>query len=520
MNTTSDTAPDRTNIRALLSAEARNLAQLQYNTPAPSQEQIKQALNDATGIATLTDITARGSYEERVDALGKLRNAIAARTPAPIAGAVAAAAAMVATPAPSSMPPAPAPMVQAAAQPGSDPAAQLASLLQQMKGNGEDAEARASIRQIQSILDAQDIRMDMINAAVDAVDPQEIDKLKQASAAQVLVNAQFDNRIHEHEQKLSQVDALLAAVNGAGNNRQLQARVSLAMASQSNPVIAEIAEYYAPGAESSAIVALCSPPSFGKSFAVRCVGAAYDVFLEHGCSPDPEEINLIVGSPTVRQDGTVLVVDGVLTQAVRAASSGAKVLLFLDEVFRWAPRTQEKFLTFVTGVKKNGKLWYRLPTRAVEASTDNLEVLECEACNLHIITAGNLNRPMEDAFASRFELIRMEYSQAFAAVVAQSILDSYGITPSTAGHPQLASVFAKVMTQARELAANQTLQYPLNFRMLERAALISDGTETGVAARLTKRLADNLCAWDHTTGDMLPASYEAAGKLAEKFAGI
>jgi len=199
-----------------------------------------------------------------------------------------------------------------------------ARLLQQLLSGSEDKEARAAIDNIGTRVDNLTTSVDALAQSVIASAPtvriDTIESLANTVAGDVhqvkSVVDTMNQRVLDAEAKLATVDSLLAAVSGNASNKQWQARASIAVAAQGNPVLAKLAARYQPGVNNESIVALCSPPGFGKSYLIRTLGRAYDCYLEHGCSPDAEEIQIMLGCPTVRQDGSVLVVDGVLTQAV------------------------------------------------------------------------------------------------------------------------------------------------------------------------------------------------------------
>jgi hypothetical protein len=251
---------------------------------------------------------------------------------------------------------------------------------------------------------------------------------------------------------------------------------------------------------------LCSPPSLGKSFSVRKLGAGYDVYLEHGASDDPDEIVTIIGGPTPdNENGGFANPDGVLVEAVRLAASGQNVLLLIDEVLRFSPRAQEWLLTFLTGVKTPEGRVYRLRTRKLKDGA--FEVLECPTKHLHIIGATNLGviAPVE-AFWSRWFKVRVEFSQDIVAEVAAAVCASYGITDADA----LVKGYVQVVTQSRTAVANGTLRFPADIRLLEtacKAAPAATGAAVGVF--IAEHLTDQTAHWNIDTGDVLAESAAA-----------
>lgn len=303
------------------------------------------------------------------------------------------------------------------------------------------------------------------------------------------------------------IDPLLAAMDGSP---KVRARLRLAGTARQteNDILNKLTEFYTAGHESPANVLLCSPPSFGKSFAVRQLGETYDTYMEHGCSDDMDEISTMLGSPIPDGNGGFIVVDGVLTQAVRTAGTGQTVLLLLDEVLRLSPRAQEWLLTFLTGVKMpDGSRTYRLRTRRA-LPNGTLEMLECKAANLHIVAATNLGiiSPIE-AFWSRWEKVRFDFSVKAATKTAKAILASYGISDRG---DDLAKRWADVMKDSRELVAKNRLKFPVDLRMLERGCQMAKApTARAVAGWLADRFNDNLADWNVDTGDIAAHSTAA-----------
>jgi len=275
-----------------------------------------------------------------------------------------------------------------------------------------------------------------------------------------------------------------------------------------NVILDALSQFYSPGCEAPANVLLASPPSFGKSFSIRLLGELYDEFYEHGCSDDMDEISTLLGSPVPDGKGSFIVVDGVLTQAVRSAAMGKTVLLLLDEVLRLTPRAQEWLLTFLTGVKHtDGTRTYRLRTR--RAMTDGtLEVIECPTQNLHIVAATNLSvlTPIE-AFWSRWETVRVDFTMEQATATAKGILASAGVADPGS---KLAKTWAGIVNESRTVVSKGALRFPVDFRMLERAAMLSDGTVWSTARLAKARLVDNTANWNADTGDTDPHSQSAA----------
>jgi hypothetical protein len=301
---------------------------------------------------------------------------------------------------------------------------------------------------------------------------------------------------------LATVSAALAVATPAVKSR---VRAALAASLDPNPIVDALAAFYTVGEEAPANVLLCSPPSLGKSYGVRTFAAGYDLYLEHGCSDDMDEIATLLGSPMPDGKGGFVTVDGVLTQAVRSASQGKNVLFLLDEVLRLAPRAQEWLLSFLTGVKRpDGTRCYRLRTRRVDAD-GALEIIECDAARLHIVGATNLGmiQPVE-AFWSRWETVRLDFTPATVQSVATAILAAHGIPDAG---DVLAKAWAHIVTESRKAVAEGTLRFPVDMRMLERAAqYATEPTVQAVGAWAAQRMADNVAHWNADLGDTLPQS--------------
>ena len=319
--------------------------------------------------------------------------------------------------------------------------------------------------------------------------------------------------------KLAEVKPLLDAVaNDAKLNGGRRAPIIRTVAG-GDETMEELAPYYRPGIDCGVNVLLTSPPSFGKSHTARKLGGSYDLYLEHGCSGDMDEIATMLGGPVPDGAGGFVIIDGVLSQAVRAASTGQTVMLMLDEVLRLPEIVQEWLLTFLTAVETPDGRVYRLRTR--KAVNGVLEVIECKAENLHILAATNLGMALPpEAFWSRFETIRIEWTEKLARAVGQSILNDAGIVP-TSGDPVLAKEFAKIMGESRVAMKSGRIKMPVDFRMLKRQAMVaSTPDESAVAAMLAKRLPGNVVSWDGDSGDMIEESKTLADSWTARFAKL
>ena len=302
------------------------------------------------------------------------------------------------------------------------------------------------------------------------------------------------------------LEAATAALASAPPAVRAKVRAAIGMpAASGNPIVDALEAHYAINEDKGVNVLLCSPPSLGKSHAVRQFAAKYDLYLEHGCSDDMDEIGTLLGSP-VPADGAFIMVDGVLTQAVRAASMGQNVLLLLDETLRLSDRAQEWLLTFLTGFKRmDGTRGYRLRTRKVETS-GALEILECDAARLHIVGATNLGmRSPHEAFWSRWHKVRFAFDIGTATAIAQAVLAANGIIDPD---DKLAKAWGTIVDESRRAVADGRIRFPADVRILERGAMLHADTKA-VADFIASSLPAQVAHWSADLGDILPESVAA-----------
>ena len=221
-------------------------------------------------------------------------------------------------------------------------------------------------------------------------------------------------------------------------------------------------------------------PACGKSHAVREFAKlnGYSKFVEHGCSPALEELAVVKGCAAPDGKGGFIVPDGKLTEAVRAAGSGETVLLFMDELARIHPIVQDWLLTFLQGVKTPTGREYHLTTSKADATGNQLEVITCKAENLHIVAAGNLERPIAAAFWSRFIPVRIDFTKAHIEHVATSMLNAGGI----ADHGDLPKAWSEVVADSREKTNEGSAMHTLSNRLFEDATELAANNGLGVEA--------------------------------------
>lgn len=305
------------------------------------------------------------------------------------------------------------------------------------------------------------------------------------------------------------VSELLDALDSKSKSARLP--VARAVASGDNPILEHIAQYYTPEEENRKLVCMTAPPSYGKSYSVALLGESYDNFVEHCCSPDPEQWDALIGgaSPKGKGKDGFMIVDGKVAHAVRRASKGESTLLFLDEVYRLEETAQQNMLTFLQPIKnEDGERVYRLTTKQNDGET--FEVLEAPVSMLHVVCATNLSHEEPvNAFASRLSIKHFRYSADFITKIATSIAKDFGIADAD----KLGVRFAKAMGQSREGFGAGKFKTAIDNRMLIQACTFaSDATAKSVLDELTNEL-DALILWNPKTGDLLEDSVKAVKSL-------
>ena len=77
--------------------------------------------------------------------------------------------------------------------------------------------------------------------------------------------------------------------------------------------------------------------------------------------------------------------------------------------------------------------------------------------------------------------------------------------------------FIVYVAQPSRSRPGKTDKFPADFRSLERACMMSDGTAEGVAKYIAARLVDGCAKWDSDTGDVNPESKQVAEQIAREF---
>ena len=283
------------------------------------------------------------------------------------------------------------------------------------------------------------------------------------------------------------------------------ARAKVATASSDNVILKKVLPYY-PDQGPCLKILVTSPPSYGKSYSIRQLGKAYDLYLEHGCSDNIDEETTLVGSTVPDGNGGFAVVDGVLTQAVRAASEGKRVLLFLDEVLRWPIVSQEFLLSFLEPNKASGDPEYVLRTRHMKNGA--CEVIRCKVQNLHIIAAGNRSaNSITEAFWSRWHKVNIKFDLDDFATICKQIADTYELR-------FMKRIFADAAKLSRDRYNEMKVKAPIDCRTLVNA-LEWAGSDDWADIRkwIQDNLEDQLVESDARTGDPLNDSLDAIEEI-------
>ena len=321
----------------------------------------------------------------------------------------------------------------------------------------------------------------------------------------------ISNEVNPIRKDIEDIKDLMSS--NSTNTKRLPVKVE----AKNNSIVDAMVDYYIPEKENITNLLLLSPPSFGKSHGVRIIAKAYKNFVEHNCSEDPEEIDNLIGS--VKPDpsnGKFLVIDGKLTEAVRAASNNEPTLILFDEVLRWNDTTQSFMLTFLAGFDKNinGNLeqWYKLTTK--NSVNGKMEVIECSAKYLHIVGAANLTNiiPVQ-AFYSRWEPKRFSFTEDFCKYTAKSILDRFSNTMDQIEIEKLIDIVYCLIKVTRENVVNGSLEMPVDFRYFKRALSNSDGSFKNICHNLKSKLIDNCSNWNPDTGETEKDSIEACNGI-------
>lgn len=320
------------------------------------------------------------------------------------------------------------------------------------------------------------------------------------------------------------IDAITAALPSA---TPPPPRVVAAVAAATSPtkdrMLEAVRPFFTPGLEQTcAIPAVVSPPSFGKTFMADSIAGLYEASFLHPFKDDIDEISALVGTVTPRPDGTLLTADGPLTAALRTAAAGTKTLFIGDEVFNATRKTMEWMLSTLSPRVYDGKRCYILQTRQVEED-GTFEILRAPVENLHILFMGNLRASPPEAFASRIQLLRFDFSKEWAEEVCLARLEFFSgglFTASTPAVKTWAAKFALLMEATRARYSTLELARPLCFRFLIAAIQNvcrweSSPTVKHLSEYFHKYLPQQIAVQNAATQDTDPTSFALAKDLAK-----
>ena len=319
----------------------------------------------------------------------------------------------------------------------------------------------------------------------------------------------IDEAVAPVRDSVNDLETFVAGLNTTMATPQGRSRVMNSVQRSKNVILDKVLNYYPTGGDCTQCL-VTSPPSYGKTFAIRKLGEQYDVFLKHSCAERETEEQILIGGPQADASGQWKVQDGVLTEAIRNASQGKTVLLFLDEILRWKLELQDSLLDLLqTSVDNQGNEFHEV--RTPHMINGQQEVLRCSADKLHIIGAGNREgNPITPAFDDRFHSVDVKYSESEYKEIVKSNLDSLGVKDVDA----IADVYAGATTVSRRLYNEMRLRKPLTIRYLRRAVKLTyqstgDAKADDVFLWMIQNMNDNHATWDARTGDQVPDSVEA-----------
>jgi len=382
--------------------------------------------------------------------------------------------------------------------------------LQEYRSNLETATAHAPT---ESDVDAK------LAAEMEAIQRQIIERAAAKASKGAIDEAALQSLVENELAPLkSRLDDAEMALDSAkkleeliANDSKVKARTKALVSASSgkDPVMEVLLPYYKAGQPNRSKVMLLSPPSFGKTRAINALGATYDLYLAHGCSPDCDENSTMLGGVLPDGKGSFMINDGKLTQAVRAASEGFNVLLALDEILRLSESTVAFILTFLEPRDTATGKRYFLTTRKVDG--DALEEISCSVDHLHIIAAANLGaiKPQE-ALWDRFDQKRLKFTFELARSNSASILREVGGIDDI----QLAEKYAYAMVAARRLANEGRIAFPLSFRRL-----VSACENNPNPLEYVKESLEGWCtSWDSVSGDDIDDSSTALDEVRRELA--
>ena len=372
------------------------------------------------------------------------------------------------------------------------------------------------LNDLQNALSGQNtnVEMDEVESIIDA----KINPLKEVIKDETKTNKKIYD---DFKNGIEQIETLIDSIQNSSKKTINRIKAK----SSKNEIVQKLSYFYDVGSESNQNVLLLSPPSFGKSHAIRIMGNNYDHFIEHNCSDDMDENSTLIGSTITDASNSsksgFINVDGVLTDAMRKASKEENVLIFFDECLRWNESTQSFMLTFLNGFKKNvnGKTekWYRLTTR--NNVGNSLETIEANSKYLHIVGGANLTSDIPiEAFWSRFKKVRIDYSLEFAKRTTEAIVRTYEISDDN-NIEKFSEWFSSLIDETRKMVIDGSLQFACDFRFLENAIHSSNGSTTDIIKFIKSSdlgIQNDICLWDSDSGNILEDSVKALTDLFKK----
>lgn len=320
------------------------------------------------------------------------------------------------------------------------------------------------------------------------------------------------------------IDAIMAALPAATPPPpRVVAAVAAAVSPTKDRMLEAVRPFFTPGLEQTcAIPAVVSPPSFGKTYMADTIAGLYEASFLHPFKDDIDEISSLVGTVTPRPDGTLLTADGPLTAAIRSAQAGTKTLFIGDEIFNATRKTLEWMLSTLSPRVHAGKRCYILQTRQVEED-GTFEILRAPVENLHILFMGNLRTSPPEAFASRVQLLRFDFSKGWAKEVCLQRMEYFSggeFKPSAPAVIDWADKFSTLMEATRARYSTLELARPLCFRFLIAAVQNvcrweASPTVGHLSEYFNKYLPQQIAVQNAATQDTDPTSKKLAEELVK-----
>ena len=220
-------------------------------------------------------------------------------------------------------------------------------------------------------------------------------------------------------------------------------------------------------------VLLVGPAGGGKTTLARQHCAGFDVSFEYQCSPDHDRSDLCGKDiPVPGENGGFGFAwsDSPITQAFRAASTGASVCLVIDEIFRLSRATRESLLSTLAPTLDGD---YRLMTGRTLAVSDgvaNIETIEAPVGRLAIIATTNAGSAYGvdtgcPAMAERWQYVYCGVDWDHATIVLEATASAQGWDAPL----PIANALAELGKATVNLQASCELDHAASLRTLCRA---------------------------------------------------